>query len=67
MPILKVIEILTNSEKSWEDAAQTAVAHASKSVRNLRSINISNLSATIEDGKIKEYRINSKISFEVEE
>ena len=64
--VLKVVEILASSPKSWEDAAANAVKEASKSVRGIRSINISNQSAIVEEGKITEYRINCKISFEIE-
>ena len=49
--------------KSWEDAAQVAVANASKTVRNIHSIYIKNAEATVENGKIGKYRINAKISF----
>ena len=34
MAVLKVIEVLANSNKSWEDATKKAVKHASKSVKN---------------------------------
>jgi dodecin len=61
--MLKVIEILSESNKSWEDAAQQAVANADKSLRNVKSINIENFQATVEAGKIKTYRVNAKISF----
>jgi dodecin len=63
MSMLKVIEVLAESEKSWEDAAQVAVANASKTVRNIRSTYIKNAEATVENGKIGKYRINAKISF----
>ncbi|MDQ3020997.1 MAG: dodecin family protein [Bacteroidota bacterium] len=66
MSVIKVLEILASSTKSWEDAAQSAVDDASKSLRNIRSVNIKNLSASVKDGKISEYRVNCKISFEVE-
>ncbi|GIL24266.1 MAG: hypothetical protein BroJett042_27790 [Bacteroidota bacterium] len=66
MAVLKVLEILSNSQKSWEDAAQIAVKQASKSVRGIKSLNITNMSAVVKNGKIVEYRLNSKISFEVE-
>jgi flavin-binding protein dodecin len=67
MTMLKVIEVLAESDKSWEDAAQTAVAKANKSVRNVRSIWIENFEATVDNGKIKKYRINGKISFVLED
>jgi dodecin len=63
MSMLKVIEVLAESNKSWEDAAQQAVTHAAKTVRNVKSIWIENFEATVEDGKLKHYRINAKISF----
>ncbi len=63
MSMLKVIEVLAESDKSWEDAAQFAVDTANKSVRNVRSIYIKNFEAQVEGGKIKKYRINAKISF----
>jgi flavin-binding protein dodecin len=65
MSVLKVIEILANSRTGWEDAAQNAVAHASKTIQNIRSVNIQNQSATVVNGKIDEYRVNVRISFEV--
>jgi flavin-binding protein dodecin len=66
MATVKVIEILANSTKSWSDATEQAIAKASKSLRNIKSANIQNLGVTIENGKIKEYRINAKLSFELE-
>ncbi len=65
MSVLKVIEVLANSDKSWEDAAQNAVAQASKSVKNIRSVYINEQSATVQDGKMDNYRVNVKITFEV--
>jgi hypothetical protein len=67
MAMLKVIEILAESDKSWEDAAHTAVATAAKTVRHIKSINVKNFQATVgDDGKISSYRINAKISFVLE-
>ncbi|MGB3142915.1 MAG: dodecin family protein [Maribacter sp.] len=65
MAVLKVIEILANSDKGWEDAAKQAVAEASKSVKNIKSVYINEQSATVEGGLIKNYRVNVKITFEV--
>jgi flavin-binding protein dodecin len=63
MTMLKVIEVLAESQKSWEDAAQVAVTQASKSVRNIRSVYIKELEATTDNGRITGYRVNAKISF----
>ncbi len=61
--VVKVIEVLSQSDKSWEDAAQKAVTEASKSVRNIKSIYIKDKSAKVKDNKIVKYRITAKISF----
>ncbi len=65
MAVLKVIEVLANSDESWEQAAKNALDHASKSVKNIRSVYINEQSATVKDGKIDDYRVNVKITFEV--
>ncbi|MFS4455860.1 dodecin family protein [Maribacter sp. 2304DJ31-5] len=65
MAVLKVIEVLANSNKSWEDAVDSAVAQASKSVKNIRSVYVNEQSAAVDNGKISEYRVNVKITFEV--
>ena len=65
MSVLKVIELLANSSESWEDAAQNAVTEAAKSVKNIRSVYISEQSATVSDGKIADYRVNVRVTFEV--
>ncbi len=61
--MLKVIEILAESEKSWEDAAEQAVSRASKSVHGIKSIYIKDFEAKVENGKIVKYRINANITF----
>lgn len=65
MAILKVIEVLADSKKSWEDATQNAVEKASETVKNIRSVFVKSQSATVEDGKVVSYRVNVKITFEV--
>jgi dodecin len=66
MALLKVIELLSESSKSWEDAAQVAVTEASKSVRNIRSVYIKNMTAEVSNGKITSFRLNCKVTFEKE-
>ena len=65
MAILKVIEVLSNSSTSWEDAAQNAVIEASKTIKHITSVNINNQSLTVKDGRVYEYRLNVKITFAV--
>jgi flavin-binding protein dodecin len=66
MTMLKVVEILAQSEKSWEDAAQLAVQEAAKTVRNIKSIYIQEMEATVENDRITYYRVNVKVSFAIE-
>ena len=65
MSVLKVIELLADSDKSWEDAANKAVEKAAKTVDNIKSVYIAEQSATIKDGKIGNYRVNVKVTFEL--
>ena len=65
MAIHKVIEVISQSEKSWEDAAQRAVADAGRTVEQIKSIWIKNFEAVVKDNKIVEYRVNANITFEI--
>lgn len=66
MKIVKVIEIIANSEKSFDDATNNALVEASKSIQNIKSIYIKEMNAKVENNKITSYGINAKISFDVE-
>jgi flavin-binding protein dodecin len=61
--MLKVIEVLAESDKSWEDAASQAVTRASKSVHGIKSIYIKDMEAKVENNKITKFRITAKVSF----
>ena len=65
MPVMKIIEVLAQSDKSWEDAAQQALNEAGKSVRNIKSLYVENMQAVVDDGALK-YRLDAKISFAVD-
>lgn len=66
MAIHKVIEVISQSDKSWEEAAQAAVRDAGKTVKNIKSIYVMNLEGVVKGNKIVQYRLNGKITFEVE-
>ena len=66
MSVIKVIEVIAESNKSWEDAAAEALKEASKTVRNIKSIYIQDMQAVVENNKIARYRVDAKISFLVE-
>ncbi|MDP2687441.1 MAG: dodecin family protein [Aequorivita sp.] len=65
MSVLKVIELLANSTESWEDATRNAVKHAGKTVKNIRSVYVKEQSATVNGDNVTEFRVNVKITFEV--
>lgn len=64
--VYKVIELVGTSTESWEKAASAAVNRASKSIRDLRVAEISELDMQIENGKVKAYRAKVKVSFKYE-
>jgi len=64
--VIKVIEVLAESPRSWEDAANEALKKASKTLKNIRSIYIKNFEAKVERNKITAYRINAKIAFSLD-
>ncbi len=59
----KIIELVGTSPKSWEDAAKTAVETASKSLKDLRIAEISELDMKLEKGKVAAFRARVKVSF----
>ncbi len=67
MAVMKVIEIMADSDKSWEDATARAVAKASETIKGIRSAYVQSQSVTVKDGKVDKYRVNVKITFEVKD
>ncbi len=65
MAVMKVIEVLSNSDKSWEDATKKAIKQASKSVKNIKSVFVQSQSAVVDGDDVTEFRVNLKITFEV--
>lgn len=63
MAIVKIIEVLAESNESWEAAANDAVVEAGKTLSNIQSVNVKNFQAVVENNKIVLYRVNAKISF----
>lgn len=63
--IAKVIEVIAESDESFDDAVQSALVEASKTVDNIKSIWVENMTAIVEDGEISRYRVNAKVTFVV--
>lgn len=66
MAIIKVVEVMSSSPSSWEDAAKQAVSEAARTLRNVRSFYVKEFSTVINSGNIAEYRVTGKLSFELE-
>jgi dodecin len=66
MGVLIVREMVGTSPTGWSDAARQAVARASRTVRNIREVEVLKSTALVENGEIVEYRVQIKISFEYE-
>jgi dodecin len=63
MTVAKIIELVGQSNVSWEDAVKNAVSDASKTVDNIRGVEVYNLTANIDNGKIVDYKANVKLAF----
>ncbi len=64
--VYKIIELVGTSTESWEKAASAAIKRASKSLRDLRIAEVSQLDLQLENGKVKAYRAKIKVSFKYE-
>ena len=64
--VYKVIELVGTSTESWEKAAAAAVEHASRSLRDLRVAEVSELDLQLKDGAVQSYRAKVKVSFKYE-
>jgi dodecin len=64
--VVKVIELMSESPKSWEDAAQNAIREASRTLRDIRSLYVKEMTAAIENGRVTSYRLNTKVTLELE-
>ena len=63
MGVIIVREMVGTSPDSWSDAARKAVATASRTVRNIRTVEVVKSTAVVENGEIVEYRVDMKITF----
>jgi len=66
MGVIIVREMVGKSPQSWSDAARKAVATASRTVRNIKTVEVVKSTAVVENGEIVEYRVDMKIGFEYE-
>ena len=64
--VIIIREMVGTSPQSWSDAARRAVATASRTVRNIKSVGVVKSTALVDNGEIVEYRVELKIGFEYE-
>jgi len=63
MSIAKVTEIISSSEKGFDDAVKQGIKRANKTLKNVKGAWVQNQQVIVEDGKITEYRVNLKLTF----
>jgi flavin-binding protein dodecin len=64
--VIKVVELMSESEESWEDAAREVVERAAQTLRNIRSVYVKEFEAVVEDGEIARFRVTCKVTFALE-
>ncbi|HHX75222.1 MAG TPA: dodecin domain-containing protein [Firmicutes bacterium] len=65
MTVVKVVELVGESQAGWEDAVKNAVADAAKTIDNITGVHVENLTANVRDGDVVEYKANVKVAFGV--
>ena len=66
MAVMKVLEIMSDSTKSWEDATANGIKRAGKSVKGIKSAYVQSQSVVVKNNKVTSYRVNLKVTFEVQ-
>lgn len=64
--IVKVVEVIGESPKSFDDAVRNAVRESAKTIKNIKSVWVDNMSGVVEGGEIVTFRANVKVSFKIE-
>lgn len=65
--VYKIVEIVGSSATSIEDAVQTAIARAAKSLREIRWFEVTDTRGHVENGKVAHYQVTLRIGFTLEE
>jgi len=65
--VVKIIEIIGMSDKSFEDAIAQGVARASKTVQHISGVDVLRQTASVKDGKITEFKVDMKVAFVVQD
>jgi flavin-binding protein dodecin len=65
--VYKVIELTGSSTTSIEDAVNTAVARAAKTIRNMRWFEVTETRGEIQGGKVNHWQVTVKVGFTLDE
>lgn len=63
MSVAKIVEITATSKKSFEDAIESGVRRASKTLKDVRGAWVKSMKVELKNGKIVEYRVHLKVTF----
>lgn len=63
MSVARVTEIISSSDKSFEDALQKGIERASETLKNVEGAWVKDQKVVVKDGKISEYRVVMKVTF----
>lgn len=66
MSVAKVIEICSESPRSFEDAIEAGIQQAHKTLKNVRGAWVEGQKVEVKDGKISVYRVDLKVTFVLE-
>jgi flavin-binding protein dodecin len=64
--VAKVIELVGESPRSWQEAVENAVQEASKTVHNITGVEVTNWTANVSNGRIQGYKVDVKLAFGVD-
>ncbi|MGH2542776.1 MAG: dodecin family protein [Ardenticatenaceae bacterium] len=67
MAVVKVIELVANSENNFEDAVQAGIAEATRTLRGVSGVEVTNWTVDVEDNQVKRYKVTIKVAFKVEQ
>lgn len=67
MSVVKVVELIGESNQSWEEAARSCVEEASKTIENIKSVYVKDMQLLLDGGKSPRYRVDCKLSFVVDD
>jgi flavin-binding protein dodecin len=67
LTVTKVVELVADSPDGWKHAIDSAVAKASETIHNISGVEVKNMTATVRDGKVTEYKADLHLAFRVDE